>query len=567
MKIITRTKKNGRGKEPQPNLPREYPWKVLNKLSLDLAEYLNEDELKRLDEITRKRDLDQYLELNEEWGLQRIVPTDEQALAKVRAKYLLASLVKKFPFPTDKDTRVARATKIFLDAEGDCKTYNQVSYKSLSEPETEWGVSILHHAKLFLAKLLGTQLPGHRALLDRARHGPGATIGTCGGNTSLYHKYSEWPYSCTIDAYRYARFAIETDQRWIGALQDSYRDRFGIQKHIPLNLKEFWSRVIQVVDGNRICFVPKDARKERTIAIEPSLNLYLQLGVDGFIRRRLKRFGVDLDSQEKNQELARLGSLQQGIGGFVTIDLSAASDSISCKLCELLLPSDWYSYLMDLRSPVGELEGHLISYEKVSSMGNGYTFALESAIFAALVYAVTKAGGAHFDRKLFAVFGDDIVVEKRWYFQLVEALRLSGFKLNLDKTFVYGSVRESCGTDWFQGIPIRPVFLDQIPASVPELFCDYNRLKRLLSLRWGIEESSTLDFIRKFLPDRAQLLIGPLSDEDFDSYLHSDMPRKGMYQNCMYKYKRHIALPRRQAGRSFLFRKLMHDLRDRKSVV
>lgn len=543
------------------NLPEEYPWKVCSKLLLDLKDCLPEADFNDAEQILRNRDFAGYLKLAEAWGLQSMASTGTN-LGEIRAKYAIASLIKKFQFPSDKDIRVCRATEIFSDAESACKSYNNLRYMELIRPETDWGVEILHYAKVFLKRLLGAELPGHLALLNRSRHGPGATLGTKNGHISAYHKFAEWPYSCTSGAFRYARFAIETDPRWFGALQNSYRSRLKIPKHYPLDMKRFWTEVIKVVDGNRICFVPKDAQKERTIAIEPTLNLYLQLGVDGFIRKRLKRFGTNLDSQEKNQRLAFLGSLRDDEDSFVTIDLSAASDSISLKLCEILLPSQWYSYLMDLRSPLGVLGEEKISYEKISSMGNGYTFALESAIFAALVYAVTKAGGAAFDHTKYAVFGDDIIVQKRWYYRLVEALRLSGFKVNLEKTFFSGPIRESCGTDWFQGKPLRPVFLTQKPSNVLELFCDFNRLKRLLSLRWAIDdESNCLSQLLKWIPDKARCLTGPFSDEDFDSYIHSAFPRKGMYKRCMYEYDRLIVLPIPQVGDSFLFRKLMHDLR------
>lgn len=542
-------------------LPGDYPWKILNKVCLDLEEYLNVDEFKMVNEIVIKRDFEGYLKLNEEWGLQSTVSTDT-SVPKLRVKYLLASLIKKFRFETDKEKRIARATEIFFAAESQCKTYNQVGYKSLENPETEWGVEILHYARLFLRKLLGPELPGHKELLERARHGPGATLGTRNGNTSQYHKYAEWPYTCTNDAFRYARFAIETDQRWIGALQDDYRARFGIQKQMPLDLGVFWSTVIEVTDSNRIAFVPKDAQKERTIAIEPSLNLYLQLGVDGFIRRRLKRFGVNLDSQEKNQELARLGSLCDGDDSLITIDLSAASDSISTKLVELLFPTDWCSYLMDLRSPKGYFEGDIsVNYEKISSMGNGYTFAIESAIFTALIYAVMKAGGGTFNHDEFAVFGDDLILPKRLRFKMVEALRLAGFSVNLEKTFFDGPIRESCGTDWIRGAPLRPVFLKETPSDVMGLFTDYNRLKRLFALRWGLEESETLELLKRWIPDKAMCLTGPLSDESFDSYIHTELPEKGKYSDCVYKFQRLIVRPLPRKGTNFLFRKLMHDLR------
>jgi len=565
MKDVNRSKKRRAISMALHNVPKSYPWDILKSLSLDLTHYLTDEESEKLSKIIRYKDLGSYLNLSQEWGLQCIDSTDT-VLAKVRAKYLLCSVIKKYQFPTDKTERVARATEIFLAAEGTCKSYNQVNYKSLTDTEDTWSSDILLRARQFLVKLLGSELPGSKALLDTSRHGPGSTIGTTRGDVSMYHKYGNWPYSCTIEAHRYARFAIETDRRWLGALQDSYRMREGIPAHMPLDMKRFWAKVINVVDGNRIAFVPKDAQKERTIAIEPTLNLYLQLGVDGFIRKRLKRFGVDLDSQVKNQELARRGSLVDGEESHVTIDLSAASDSISLKLCELLLPRDWFRYLCDLRSPYGELECEgdrtLIKYEKISSMGNGFTFALESALFTALVWAVQKVDGDRFDRDDVAIYGDDIVIKRRYYFKLVEALRLAGFTTNTDKTFVYGPARESCGADWFQGKPVRPVFVSDLPTTVMELFCDLNRLKRLLSLRFGIgDESTTLGYIRSLVPERALTLIGPYSDEDFDSYIHSSMPRRGMYKNCMYKFRRIVIIPTRRPGKDFLMRKLMHDLR------
>jgi len=547
------------------DLPESYPWKVLSKITKDLKEYLTDADFSRLTDITRNRDFEGYLKLaEEEWGLQSIASIDSNVV-EIRVRYLLASLIKKFRFPTDRAQREERALAIFAEAESLCKTYNQSGYMELDKPETDFGEAILHHAKAFLKRLLGDRLPGHQEMLDRSRHGPGATIGTKKGNTSLYHKYAEWPYSCTIGAFRYARFAIETDQRWFGALQNSYRERFGIPKHLPLDMESFWARVINVVDGNRIAFVPKDAQKERTIAIEPTLNLYLQLGVDGYIRRRLKRWGVDLDSQEKNQELARLGSLRDDDKSFCTIDLSAASDSVSLKLCELLLPKEWLTYLMDLRSPSGVVGKDLIIYEKISSMGNGYTFALESALFTALIYAVFKASGDAYSPKVCAIFGDDLIVPKKHYFKVVEALRLAGFRLNLTKTFSHGPVRESCGSDWFRGLPVRPVFFTDTPTDVRELFTDYNRVKRILSLRFGIEsdESEVLNLYRKWIPEKALSLTGPYSDESFDSYMHSAIPiNTGYYKkHYVYKYQRLITKPLPKKGRDFHFRKLMHDLR------
>jgi hypothetical protein len=381
------------------------------------------------------------------------------------------------------------------------------------------------------------------------------------GHVSAYFKYSEWPYSCTLDAYQEARNAIQGDERWIGALEDSYRERYQIPRHVLLNLDLFWSTVINIVPGNRITFVPKDARTERSIAIEPSLNLYLQLGVDGYIRRRLKRWGVDLDDQEKNRELARLGSRDwEDPENFVTLDLAAASDTISTRLCAIMLPEQWFTYLMKLRSPSGVLDNETISFEKISSMGNGFTFALESAIFTAVVYGVTRVFRDRFDRDKCAVFGDDIIITSDIAQPVVTLLNLCGFSLNLEKSFLQGPFRESCGADWFKGRPVRPVFLSTPPGSVMELWTDINRLKRMLSLRFMVDDSKVESLLVKWIPEEFQQVTGPVSDESFDSYLHSPFPT-GKYANSVWLWKRLVVSPKPQSGRDFLFRKLMHNLR------
>lgn len=541
-------------------LPGDYPWKVLNKLLIDLKEFLPSEDWSLASLITRNRDFDAYLLLPEAWALQ-CMPPGGTSLGEFRAKYLISSVLKKFQFDTDRKLRTSVAIEGFYAAERACQEFNLDKHKLLigSDP---FAKSVLAYAKGFLQRLLGVELPHHEKLLRSARHGPGATLDTKSGRISTYNKFENWPYSCTASASRYARFAIATDQRWMGALLNDYRDKCGIPQHFPINMEAFWTSVIRFVPGNRVTFVPKDSLKERTIAIEPTLNLYLQLGVDGFIRNRLKRYGIDLNDQATNQELARIGSFgwPDYNRSYATIDLSAASDSISLKLCEILLPADWYSYLLALRSPSGEMGTDVISYEKISSMGNGYTFVLESAIFAALTYAAIKADGGTVDAKAFNVYGDDIIVRKKHFASTVKALRLAGFTTNTDKTFSEGHFRESCGSDWFNGRPVRPVFLKKTPSSVMELFLDLNRFRRHFHLRFGIEESETLRLLEKWIPKDFLKFKGPFSDEDFDLYRHVPEPPQGSWRNYLYKYKRLVIRPLPQPGPNFHFRKLMNRL-------
>lgn len=76
------------------NLPNDYPWKILGKLTNDLHYLLTESEVKRISGIIRKRDHEQYLGLSEEWGIQSTYLKD-RPLAEVRAVYQVVSLLKK----------------------------------------------------------------------------------------------------------------------------------------------------------------------------------------------------------------------------------------------------------------------------------------------------------------------------------------------------------------------------------------------------------------------------------------------------------------------------------------
>lgn len=547
---------------PKIHIPQDYAWRVLGWLTQDLGQFLTESELSVISKIIRKRSIEEYLKLSEDWGLQSI-STGGAQLVNIRAKLQLAGLLKKYRFETEKDLREATAKKKFLDAEVSCGDFNREGWKSLGFSGTEWNIRCFTRMRSFLQKLLGPNLPDRTKLTEWSRHGPGATLDTEENLTSTYHKYSQWPYSCTEGALGHARLSIMDDSRWLGALEDSWRSHFNIPKWEILDQRVFWTTVFSVVPGNRVAFVPKNALTDRSIAIEPTMNLYLQLGVDGFIRRRLLRWGVDLDSQLKNNRLSRLGSLtpkEDLYDSFVTIDLSAASDTLSLKLCELLLPDAWYDYLIEIRSPMGDLDGECFMYNKISSMGNGYTFALESAIFAAVIYAVSMEDLGFYEPEDNAIFGDDLICRKSISESVVELLNLCGFTVNTEKSFFDGPVRESCGTDWFRGEPVRPVFFESAPSTVGELFTDLNRLVRLLSLRWGMEKSITARNMLRWVPEEF-LLFGPRSDTTFDSYIHSDAPINCRRVRMLWEYKRLIYPPRPLVAREFLFRKLMHDLR------
>jgi len=220
-----------------------------------------------------------------------------------------------------------------------------------------------------------------------------------------------------------------------------------------------------VVDHNKISFVPKTAKTDRSIAVEPMLNGMFQKGIDTVLKRKLRAVGLDLRHQERNRELAREGSLDDSEDGFVTIDLASASDSLSLRVTERLVPPDWFELLNRVRSKKYMLpNGETKVFSKICSMGNGFCFPLETLVFA----SVCIAAGCGIPNVDFRVYGDDIIVRKKYAPKVLSLLKHIGFKANKDKTFLEGPFRESCGADWFGGKDVRPFTLDFALDSVQE---------------------------------------------------------------------------------------------------
>jgi len=226
------------------------------------------------------------------------------------------------------------------------------------------------------------------------------------------------------------------------------------------------------VRGNRFTTVDKDATKDRGICIEPGGNVALQLATGRFIRNRLARSGLDLkNGQSLHRALARSGSLSKG---WATCDLSSASDTVSLLLVKLLLPEEWYELLFALRSSYSYVDGKWVRLEKFSSMGNGFTFELETLIFAAIT---SVASGGVIGSNVF-VYGDDIIYPENKSREVLAGLRYLGFTPNERKSFSTGPFRESCGGDFFEGFSVRPFLIDKEQHEPSDWISVVNGLRR-----------------------------------------------------------------------------------------
>nr|ACY07249.1 replicase [Enterobacteria phage SP] len=379
-------------------------------------------------------------------------PSLDQGVDTFRVEYLRAEILSKFDgHPLGIDTEAAAWEK-FLAAEEGCRQTNErlslVKYHDNSI--LSWGERVIHTARRKILKLIGESVPfGDVAL--RCRFSGGATT-----SVNRLHGHPSWKHACPQDVTKRAFKYLQAFKRACGDVVDL--------------------RVNEVRTSNKAVTVPKNSKTDRCIAIEPGWNMFFQLGVGAVLRDRLRLWKIDLNDQSTNQRLARDGSL---LNHLATIDLSAASDSISLKLVELLMPPEWYDLLTDLRSDEGILpDGRVVTYGKISSMGNGYTFELESLIFAAIARSVCEL--LEIDQSTVSVYGDDIIIDTRAAAPLMDVFEYVGFTPNRKKTFCDGPFRESCGKHWFQGVDVTPFYIRRPIRCLADMILVLNSI-----YRWG----------------------------------------------------------------------------------
>jgi len=436
-----------------------------------------------------------------------------QGVKQFAMSQLVKTLTKKF-IPSSRGTTPAgdaAALDLFLKVNARCETF-----ASEIHPRTEIEEIALGEVKAFLDKFFypdmryhpvregypfceyGKPFWSHRDFVlslpeieQTIGVGPGASVGA--KRTDFFTKLANSALtSSNPSLHKLYVQAISCNPTW-SATEISRSNRLGEE----------------VVKGSRLSFVPKTSEISRTICTEPILNMLFQKGVQGALERRLVEVvGINLSNQpDENSRLAQIGSVS---GEFGTIDLSSASDSLSLGVVREFFPRRVFDVLCAFRTPVTILpDGTSTELHMLSSMGNAFTFPLQTIFFSAIVIGAYKVLGLkhhHFrgrrnDRSNFAVFGDDIIVCKEAYNLVCRLLFLTGFTVNHDKSFNQGLFRESCGHDYFNGHNVRGVYLRAL-NDVGDLYSAINRLNRW-SARWGVPLVCLVQYLQKgcrFLP-------------------------------------------------------------------
>lgn len=347
----------------------------------------------------------------------------------------------------------AVAIRKFIACEAACKEVNKDAFRSASIKlqKFEW----LHNeARQIIRRILYSPLTADE-FFDSANWGPGNTV-DIRGDTSSTNKFRN---ECGIT-----------------------RELFNFIE--PLFPKAYpnWSPNFKIRKGNKVVTVPKNAKTDRVIAIEPGFNLWFQKAIGNAIRIRLRRFGYDLSDASYNQHAARIGSIYNNLA---TVDFSSASDTISISTVQELLPERWFELMDICRSKFGEVDGSLIRYEKFSSMGNAFTFELESLIFLSLALSVCHYLKLPTDKV--SVFGDDVILPKNAFNLFQELCSIYGFTVNPKKSYSSSAFRESCGSYFFLGVDCKPYYLDKVVRRLSEVYVAANSVRLVSRLFYGCD--------------------------------------------------------------------------------
>lgn len=291
----------------------------------------------------------------------------------------------------------------------------------------------------FLKKFIADSIGRDRLRDEDAWFGPGQSYFSTRDSTTAYSKLvSSMHYSVTLGALPHMAKLLERSnlfQEYFKQGLEEYADDMNSYRSAYLDRLERFKRVA----GNRVTTVPKNANEDRSIGVEPLLNMMYQKQIGALVRRACARKGNCLDTgQDRHRELIKRR--------VATIDLSSASNSLSWLLVQSVCPEWLVRHISAARVRFSRDQlNNWHTVHMVSSMGNGFTFELMSLI----LLGVTRFFSADT-----SVFGDDIIVPLDVAPEVVEAITGLGFLVNRRKSFFDGITRESCGAFMVAGVEI-----------------------------------------------------------------------------------------------------------------
>lgn len=291
----------------------------------------------------------------------------------------------------------------------------------------------------------------------------------------------------------------------------------------------------------------------RVISKEPVTLMWLQQGFKEQLYHYFRcqpflKKVINLQDQSLSSSMARHGSFD---GSYATIDLSAASDSVSLELVSrifsgtsLLVP------LIETRSTstcYKAKNGEVVAswkLRKFAPMGSALCFPVECIVFAAICEAARRRVGS---RKLFRVYGDDLVVPTEYAEVVCDYLAACHFKVNERKSFIHSSeymFREACGGEFFNGKEVTPVRLSRAlkPMTTKPSGAEFSSwvglINRLTEAGLRSAQSYVLRSARLHWSEHAV----------FDCIEFSNTPERGILTYYPFEERRRLSLKGKERG-------------------
>lgn len=229
--------------------------------------------------------------------------------------------------------------------------------------------------------------------------------------------------------------------------------------------KKYRLQPIDEPANSELLFVPKDSRGPRSICREYRKRLETQMAFFDWTTAELNRISngaINFQDQGVNRALAERGSVTRD---YSTIDLKDASDRVSYEVVKTLFrnsPACRWFISGENRAAYVSIEGQHFLLRKLAGMGSGLTFPTMSLLISLTICREvanrTSERYEHIRRNVY-VYGDDIVVPRKWYRYALQALHKIGLVPNEKKCFHNSHFRESCGGDYFKGTNVGPTRL------------------------------------------------------------------------------------------------------------
>lgn len=209
--------------------------------------------------------------------------------------------------------------------------------------------------------------------------------------------------------------------------------------------------------------VPKSYKAYRLIAPESAYNSFNMQKLRKALEMALTNSGYGkyfpINDQTEQRSRAYLGSL--GIG-FATLDSTAASDSIATYRMKDLLDPDLFDLISKSRPRRYQLgkNGKTVVASTWLTSGHPCTFIIEGMFFLSIA-CVAREWHAKWTGEwgvMPSVFGDDLIVDLVYFEEVMDLLCRFGITVNASKTFSQGKYRESCGVEYYDGIPMHNVY-------------------------------------------------------------------------------------------------------------